>query len=144
MSLPWYSDGLEFSCTECGGCCTGAPGAVWVSEEEVAALAAEKGCTVEGFRSEYIRPVDGKDSLTEVLTEKGYDCVFLEGGKRCTVYSARPTQCRTFPFWPRQLESPEAWQEAALDCEGIGRGDKVSFEEIEKQRIKQANAHPDV
>ena len=26
MSEPWYQDGLQFRCTRCGNCCTGAPG----------------------------------------------------------------------------------------------------------------------
>src|SRR6478672_6707328 len=35
----WFSEGLRFSCTRCGNCCTGAPGFVWVSPEELATLA---------------------------------------------------------------------------------------------------------
>ena len=36
---PWYKEGLRFKCTECGKCCTGAPGYVWVNKEEVAEMA---------------------------------------------------------------------------------------------------------
>ena len=36
---PWYRDGLAFTCTRCGACCTGAPGYVWVDADEIAALA---------------------------------------------------------------------------------------------------------
>ena len=28
MSDPWYNDGLRFTCTRCGHCCTGEPGFV--------------------------------------------------------------------------------------------------------------------
>ena len=35
---PWYDKGLRFSCSECGDCCTGAPGYVWVNKEEIAAI----------------------------------------------------------------------------------------------------------
>ena len=38
--LPWYHEGLSFTCSQCGDCCTGAPGYVWVNNEEIAALAA--------------------------------------------------------------------------------------------------------
>ena len=38
---PWYAEGLRFKCTECGQCCTGAPGYVWVNEEEVAFVVAK-------------------------------------------------------------------------------------------------------
>jgi len=30
---PWYADGLSFTCTCSGNCCTGGPGFVWMSEE---------------------------------------------------------------------------------------------------------------
>jgi len=36
----WYADGLRFNCTQCGNCCTGGPGFVWISVEEVVRLAA--------------------------------------------------------------------------------------------------------
>jgi hypothetical protein len=42
---PWYKDGLRFTCTGCGDCCTGAPGYVWVNKEEIEALAAETNNT---------------------------------------------------------------------------------------------------
>ena len=28
----WYSEGLRFECTQCGACCSGEPGYVWVDE----------------------------------------------------------------------------------------------------------------
>ena len=37
---PWYADGLNFTCTQCGNCCTGGPGFVWISREEIVRLAA--------------------------------------------------------------------------------------------------------
>ncbi|MFM7740581.1 MAG: YkgJ family cysteine cluster protein, partial [Planctomycetota bacterium] len=27
---PWYKDGLRFQCSQCGDCCTGGAGYVWV------------------------------------------------------------------------------------------------------------------
>ena len=30
----WYEDGLRFSCSQCGNCCTGPPGAVWFTDNE--------------------------------------------------------------------------------------------------------------
>ena len=41
MAEPWFKDGLRFKCTQCGDCCTGAPGYVWVNQEEIEALARE-------------------------------------------------------------------------------------------------------
>jgi hypothetical protein len=65
-------------------------------------------------------------SLTE--TAEG-SCVFFAEGK-CSVYSARPAQCRTFPFWLKNLRSEEAWNRAAQKCPGIGAGPLRSRDEI--------------
>lgn len=131
---PWYREGLCFSCTGCGGCCTGAPGYVWVSEEEMQVMAHFLGMPLSAFSRRYTRVVDGRYSLTE--TRNHYDCIFLEG-KRCTIYPVRPVQCRTFPFWPENLVSKEAWEAAKEHCEGIhDQAERVSFDQIEERRLQ--------
>ena len=35
----WYAGGLRFQCTQCGDCCSGAEGYVWVNQAEIDALA---------------------------------------------------------------------------------------------------------
>lgn len=59
------------------------------------------------------------------------DCLFLEN-KRCGVYEARPTQCRTWPFWPEVLNSKSWSKEVASFCPGVGKGKTWSAEEIQK------------
>ena len=55
MSEPWYKDGLQFECSQCGDCCTGAPGYVWVNKQEIAALAADIGeDDVAAFEKKYV------------------------------------------------------------------------------------------
>lgn len=129
--LPWYKEGLHFGCTECGKCCTGSPGFVWVTDEEIKLLAQELQISIEQFIRTYIRKVGEKLSLLE--HKKTYDCVFLKNN-RCTVYNARPKQCRTFPWWKDNLESPESWEEVKIRCEGarVENTPLFSFEEIEK------------
>ena len=39
----WYRGGLRFSCTQCGKCCSGAPGYVWVTKDEIEQIAAFLG-----------------------------------------------------------------------------------------------------
>lgn len=133
MTLPWYKDGLKFECTGCGKCCTGAPGYVWVTEEEILAMAEDVALAPEEFVRRYVRLVGERLSLRE--TERGgeYDCIFLHGNK-CQVYDSRPSQCRTFPWWARNLESQDAWMASAQECEGINKADAPHFscEEIEK------------
>ena len=137
----WYADGLRFSCTQCGNCCTGPPGAVWFLEEEGRTMAAHLGLDERTFFRRFARRVDGKWSLNEHSTPHGYDCVFLDresvrGKAVCRLYEARPTQCRTWPFWPENLETEEAWKTTKLltPCPGMGSGKLVRIEEIRIRR----------
>jgi Fe-S-cluster containining protein len=128
----WYKNGLRFKCTECGKCCTGKPGYVWVSEEEIMNIALSLKMPVDLFMRKYVRKV--MDSYSLIEKSQNYDCIFLEG-KKCQIYQNRPQQCRTFPWWPENLESLESWQETAKDCEGINdEAPLVSFAEIEKAK----------
>src|SRR5947208_14519862 len=75
---PWYADGLSFTCTQCGNCCTGGPGFVWISDEEVGRLAEFLKLTRRQVLDKYCRRIDKRLSLNERLMPNGnYDCVFL-------------------------------------------------------------------
>ena len=127
----WYQDGLSFQCTGCGNCCSGDPGVVWVDQEEILQIAEYTGMTETELRLRNTRRVGRQISLTE--RENG-DCSFLDKGtRRCTIYPVRPKQCRTWPFWNSNLESPEAWAEAAKGCPGMGQGNFIPLEEIQRQ-----------
>lgn len=128
---PWYADGLRFECSQCGNCCTGAPGAVWVSEEEVLAIAEYLGKSLGEMKLLHTRPLRGALSLREFANG---DCEFFDGRtRRCTIYPVRPTQCRTWPFWRSHLVSPQDWQDVQLDCPGAGCGTLVTLDEIERR-----------
>ena len=125
---PWYGAGLRFTCRRCGACCTGAPGHVWLGAGEAAALAARFGIPEGAFLERYARRVYGLWSLRE---EADGRCIFYEAGAGCTVYTARPRQCRTWPFWPRILATSRAWEEEAADCPGIGSGELHEIDTVE-------------
>ena len=128
---PWFKDGLRFTCSQCGNCCTGAPGYVWVNKAEIEALAANVGLDVASFEAKYVRRVGVRLSLVEF--ENG-DCVFFDGQtRRCQVYDARPRQCRTWPFWDSNIRTPEAWRETCEVCPGSGQGALVPLERIMEQ-----------
>ena len=128
----WYKQGLKFGCTGCGKCCTGSPGYVWIDEKDIATMAKFLNISPELFVQRYTRSIGGRLSLRE--DARNYDCIFLKG-KACQIYEARPKQCKTFPWWPEQLESEASWKEAAERCEGINHPDAplVAFGEIQHQ-----------
>lgn len=130
---PWYHEGLRFQCSQCGDCCTGAPGYVWVNRQEIAALASVVGeSDIEQFERKFVRKVGIRKSLVEFPNG---DCVFFDNQTRkCRVYTARPRQCRTWPFWESNLRTPDAWQRTCEVCPGSGQGRLYGLQEIELSR----------
>lgn len=126
---PWYHEGLRFECIPgCGRCCTGAPGYVWVTQEEIQSLATAGGMETSQFEELFVRQVGDRKSLVE---HANGDCVFFDSNARqCLIYAMRPRQCRTFPFWESNVRTPEAWQEACQMCPGCGQGPVIPLEEI--------------
>ena len=134
QNQPWYSNGLQFTCTQCGDCCTGAPGVVWVTDEELQEIADLLGKSIGEIRLFHTRIVQGRVSLTEYANG---DCTFFDPRKRaCTVYESRPVQCRTWPFWNSHLKSEDSWKEICRTCPGSGEGKFFSLEEIEERAAK--------
>jgi Fe-S-cluster containining protein len=125
---PWYHRGLRFECTGCGACCIGAPGYVWVNKAEIEALASVLRLEVEQFEKRYVRQIGIRKSLVEFPNG---DCVFFDNRSRgCQVYEVRPRQCRTWPFWASNLQTPETWQQTCRDCPGADHGPLASLREI--------------
>ncbi|MGB7323952.1 MAG: YkgJ family cysteine cluster protein [Rubripirellula sp.] len=134
--LPWYEDGLQFECTQCGDCCSGAPGYVWVNDEEIQAMADEMDLAVDVFSNRFVRQVGVDQSLMEYPDG---DCILLDPDTRkCSVYASRPTQCRTWPFWDSTLKRPKDWKETCEVCPGAGKGKLYTFDQIETQRKKKS------
>ncbi len=130
--LPWYADGLKFKCTGCGDCCTGAPGYVWVNNAEIAALAELVGVSVAELERRFVKSVGVRKSLKE---RRDGACVFFDDNTRkCTVYTARPRQCRTWPFWDSTTRTPADWEHTCDVCPGSGTGKLYSLEQIDAQK----------
>ncbi len=123
----WFEEGLRFECRRCGDCCRGEPGYVWVTLEEAASMAALLQMSLADFQATALRRVGARMSLIE---KPNGDCIFWEDGAGCTVYQARPIQCRTFPFWKDNVRSREAWRRLQKRCPGVSHGKKHSAQKI--------------
>tara|TARA_B100000945_G_scaffold190639_1_gene153137 strand:- start:3605 stop:3931 length:327 start_codon:yes stop_codon:yes gene_type:complete len=103
-----------------------------VTQPEIDSIAREVGLESEQFEDTYVRKIGARRSLREFPNG---DCVFFDTQKKgCSVYNARPIQCRTWPFWDSNLKSEKAWRETCEECPGSGTGKVYRLEEIEGQR----------
>ena len=124
----FYGEGIRFECQGEGRCCVsrGAYGYVYLSFNDRRRLAGHFGLSTTEFTAKYVKKEDGLYHLAY----SGKDCPFLKES-RCEVYEARPWQCRTWPFWPENMER-EVWdREVACYCPGVGKGRLFTAEEIE-------------
>jgi len=124
----FYKNGIRFECQGDGKCCIsrGRHGYVYLSFNDRKRLAARLKMPTTEFTAKYTTKVDGLYELK--YAEDG--CPFLVRN-RCEVYHARPWQCRTWPFWPENMNEI-AWSSEVLSwCPGVGKGRLYSAEEIE-------------
>ncbi len=138
----WYRGGLAFECTGCGDCCSGpSHGFVWVEDFEIEAIARHMGMDdLDQFERQFVRRVGARRSLVEYSDG---DCIFLDPDtRRCSVYTARPKQCRTWPFWENNLESPQAWSRAARACPGCNQGRVYALQDIRHIMAEQSDVPP--
>ena len=134
--LSFYSKGLRFSCVRCSACCRHDSGYVFLSGKDASVLITALKMEYKDFVKAYCRwipSVNGTEQLS--LREKSnFDCIFWEQKPEsgCSVYAARPLQCRSFPFWTSVVLDKSSWDFAASECPGMGKGTLHSGESIEK------------
>jgi len=121
----FFDEGLRFGCTQCGLCCTGEPGMVYVDEREAERIAAFLDIPFGVLTERMLDPF--KDGFTVREAEQGR-CIFYENGG--VIYPVRPVQCLTFPFWFQNMRSVAAWEEARARCPGRGKGRLFTCVEI--------------
>ncbi len=85
------------NCLKCTSFCCKLAGYVEVRRSDIQRLAKHLGLTVREFEAKHLVEVTRKG---EKLIKSGYDaCQFLGENRRCTVYSARPRDCREYVCW---------------------------------------------
>lgn len=83
-----------FECQRCGACCRW-EGHVILTDEDIARLAVATALSEVDFIERYTILAANRCQLSLAEQADG-SCIFLKED-RCSVYEARPRQCRSFP-----------------------------------------------
>lgn len=131
----FWADGIQFQCQGSGNCCVsrGGYGYVYMTLEDRQRMAKVLKLSTRAFT---IRYCDKEDGIWKLANPPDGDCMFLKN-KRCSVYQGRPTQCRTWPFWPETMKAKTWSGEVAKFCPGVGKGKTWSAEEVDSQLQEQ-------
>ena len=131
MTKKIYSKGMRFQCQKSSNCCVsrGSYGFVYLSKKDILRLSIYTDLSIKDFIKLYCEKTYGFVHFKE--RRKNSECQFLEK-KRCSIYKARPTQCRTWPFWSENMKTKTWNEEIQSFCPGIGKGKIIQQSQIEK------------
>jgi Fe-S-cluster containining protein len=91
------------NCGKCPGFCCRVAGYVEVSRKDIRRLAKFLGLTVRQFEERHLVEITRK---REKLIKQDYEtCQFLDSNRKCTVYKARPKDCREYVCWDQDDET---------------------------------------
>ncbi|MEE9165798.1 MAG: YkgJ family cysteine cluster protein [Nitrospinota bacterium] len=121
----FFDNGIRFECQQCGACCTGSPGTIYVDKSEVSSIAKFLQISVSDFKEKYLYPFKNSYSILE---HSDGQCFFYNGEYK--IYPVRPGQCSSYPFWFTNLRSEKKWQSVSKECRGIGQGRLYSKKKI--------------
>jgi len=124
----FWDGGMRFECQGTGRCCLsrGSYGYVYLTIEDRRRMAQHLGLTTLSFTRRYCSKTNDHFHLKSIQGP----CEFLTE-KSCNIYEARPAQCRTWPFWPENMNARVWNTEVKTFCPGVGKGRLYSREEIE-------------
>lgn len=117
----------RFECTRCQQCCA-RPGQVEFSAPEAFLAASFLQVPLAELTEAYMQP---EGDRWVIRVEKDAPCPFLTS-EGCEIHPVKPSQCRTYPFWPEILEEPGAWEAEAEYCPGIGLGPVYDADDAEE------------
>jgi len=131
---------LRFECQPgCTNCCNQS-GYVYLTEEDLARAAKFVSLTPRAFEKKYVYRT--RHQLRFRKPRKKQCPFLLDDG--CSIHPAKPTQCRTFPFWPELVEDRDEWKRAARFCPGIGKGPLIQIGDALEIAEQQRRAYPEM
>jgi len=99
---------------------------VYLTESDLTRAAEYLGMTPSAFEAQYV--IRYRRVLRLRKPPRGQNnCRFLTAGG-CSIHAVKPTQCRTYPFWPSLIASKTIWTIEGTFCPGIGTGELVQIE----------------
>ena len=128
-------DGRRFGCTRCGNCCV-QPGYVFFSWPELDRMATHLDLDVTEFRARFGVTWDAQLGCWSIDATDGRGCSLLDADRGCRVHPVKPTQCKTFPFWPELVDEAEGWEAAKAYCPGLDRAEGRLYSADEIRRIR--------
>jgi Fe-S-cluster containining protein len=132
MDKEIFKKGINFECQGSSNCCVsrGNYGYVYLSKKDQTKIVKYLNLSTNLFKKKYCEFSDGYLHLKELNIDG--NCQFLKN-KKCSIYAARPIQCRTWPFWKENMNAKK-WKEELIDfCPGIGKGRLISASTIQKK-----------
>ena len=131
---------LRFTCQPgCIRCCD-QDGYVYLTDEDVLRAAKFVGMTPKAFEKKYVYRTRHQRRFRKPREKQ---CPFLDAAG-CSIHPAKPTQCRTFPFWPELVEKRVAWNRTARYCPGIGKGELIQIGTAMEMAEEQRRAYPEL
>lgn len=131
--------GLRFACQRgCVNCCD-QDGYVYLTEDDLKRAARFVGMSAPAFEKKYVYRTRHQMRFRKPRDKQ---CPFLEG-HGCSIHPAKPTQCRTFPFWPELVENRAEWNKASRFCPGIGKGRLIQIGTAMAIAEEQRQAYPE-
>ena len=129
MRKKFYADGIKFECQMSGRCCRSrhADGYVYLSLKDRRRIASHLGISTIKFTRRYTTKTRNQFHF-KVLRPQ---CAFLKDNQ-CSIYEARPLQCRTWPFWPENMKRKVWMRSITRSCPGVGKGRLYSASEIDE------------
>jgi Fe-S-cluster containining protein len=91
------ADNPPLNCLKCPSFCCYVGGYVQVSRNDIRQLAKHLGLTVRQFEEQHIIKVN--EDGEKLIKNDNQACQFLGPNRRCTVYHARPRDCRGYNCW---------------------------------------------
>jgi Fe-S-cluster containining protein len=87
----------KLDCMKCPSVCCRLAGYVEVSDLDITRLARHLGLSRRDFEAQHI--VHKTRAGKKRIKQADRTCQFLDNKRRCSVYSARPTDCRGYYCW---------------------------------------------